>query len=248
MLKKLTISFVILSAILFSASESDAAIRKVAKQYNFISVYGGFSKPHGQYDGLTWEKFFGFRDIDGDEIYDNTFHFGVNYGALVKGHFMYSLGFRYTKHAVKDTVYLARDVFDPADGFYYDYFNDYTSLDQTIGQFDFEVDINYMPLDLDNSRFSPYFGIGGKMGITNTRFNGLFYDATDDIYYEFENENDFTFNFNLNFGAEFVLWQSTGGKPGFVTLASINSYDLLSNDDKPRYLNIGGALKYYFRN
>lgn len=247
MFKKLTYSLIILSILLISVPKTEAAIQKVAKKYNFISVYGGYSNPYGQYDGLTWEKFLGYKNIDADEIYDNSFHFGVKYGSVIKGHYSIDLGFRYTKHAVKDTVYLARDVYDPSDGFVYDYFNDYTSLDQRIGQFDFELDLNYLFMDLDKSLFTPYVGIGGKMGITNTHFNGLFYDEAEDTYYEFENENDFTFNINLNFGAEFKIWQAQYNR-SFVTLASINSLDLLSNDDKPRYLNIGGALKYYFRN
>lgn len=247
MFKKLTWSLLTLFFILLAAPESDGAIRKVAKRYNFVTLYGGYSNPYGSYDGLTWEKFYGFKDIDADEIYDNSFHFGLQYGAIYKGHYAFDVGFRYTKHAVKDTVYLARDVYDETDGLYYDYFLDYASLDQRIGQFDLEMDMNYYLTDLDVATISPYVGIGVKLGVTNTRFNGLFYDAEQDTYFEFENENDFTYNFNINFGAEVKIWQSDT-KPAYLTLASINSVDLLSNDDKPRYFNIGGALKYYFRN
>lgn len=203
------------------------AITRVARSQNWIEAYAGGGTPTGQYNGLPGLAEGDFIinnalvDVDGGDVYDNSFHFGLAYGRTQGKHFSMSFGFRFTNHSLQDTIPLTTD----------------TVLlvpdDLTLRQYDLELDVYYYPLDLNRSYVNPYVGLGVKGGITSADIKG------------FDSENDLTGGLCLNFGLEVTLWRDPGRAS--VALASVNSWDFLASGDRPRYLNFGGALKYYFR-
>ena len=63
---------------------------------------------------------------------------------------------------------------------------------------------------------------------------------------DYADENELKFTVSVNFGADIKVWTAPSGR-SYVALSSVNSWDLLASGQRPRYLNIGGAIKYYFR-
>ncbi len=196
------------------SSIADAALVRVAKRYNYLTFFGGYSSPIGEYDGVgdtDFEDPLG-RDvsIDADDLYDPTFHVGVNYGQLRNNHIAFNVGFRYTK--VKHQL-------------------DFNVADVNINQYDIDLELNYLPLNLTKEIFSPYVGAGINAGLTSIGADG------------YENENHTDIAASVNAGMEFVVGRFPNG---FLTLASINSYTFWNSQNRPKYINIGGGLKYYF--
>ena len=219
---------VILLALVFAISSfSEAAIKRVAKQWNVIEIYGGYSSPIGSYHRIGATD---FRiesghvfDIDADKVYDPTFHLGLTYGQLRGGHLLYSIGFTYTKIETLDTFYA-----DPYNAFYF------IGVKPSFNQYDIDFNLNFLAANISRAPIAPYVGIGFHGGITSQTTPG------------YESENWLTLAASLNFGADIKLWGAPKNR-SFVTLSSINSVDILGSDQRPRYLNFGVGLKYYFR-
>jgi hypothetical protein len=198
---------------------ADAALVRVPKRYNYLTFFGGYSSPIGEYDGvgdLDFSRFGTDVSVDGSDAYDATYHFGFNYGQLRNNHIAFGIGFRYTDvphsiHELEVDIVLIEDVI--------------------IRQYDLDLDLNYFPLDLTKEVFSPYVGVGINAGITH-----LGGDRLESRYYT-------DIAASVNGGMEFVVGRFTNG---FVTLASINSYTFWNSQNRPKYINIGGGLKYYF--
>ncbi len=219
-------------AILILTASQVAALGRVARRYNVIDFYGGTSSPVGKYDGLAgFVDFYDAddrpTDVDGDVLYDPTFHLGFNYGQLRNDKMLVTVGFRWTKiEAINlwglNTV--GREglaiLLDPRK--------------PSINQYDFDFNFNFMFLSIAQGSFAPYVGVGFRAGVTSVTAKG------------FESESRLNTVLAGNFGAEFKLWENAK-KRAFLTVASVNSYDLLSSGDRPRYFNLGAALKYYFR-
>ena len=106
MLRKTVPVWMGLLLLVIGSSVSEGAIRRVAKRLNVLEFYGGYSQPFGNYHTIGSIDFVNniglLTDIDADRVYDPTVHFGINYGQL-RGHWLYSIGFRYTKIETKDT-------------------------------------------------------------------------------------------------------------------------------------------------
>ena len=84
------------------------------------------------------------------------------------------------------------------------------------------------------SSFSPYAGVAVKGGLTRISQTGYSDDHIADIALA------------VNFGADIRIWSSADARQ-FLTLSSVNSYDLFGSNNRPLYFNVGGAIKYYFR-
>lgn len=212
-----------LAVILLCSAIADAAIYRTSKRYQVFTVEGGFANPIGEYGTLT--PYQGFVDpfgrpvdIKADELYNNSGFFGLSYGWLVNDHGFASVGFRYTPISV-DSYW---------EGEYLADYGEVFDLDQ----FDITFDLNYYLANPMKSGFSPYAGLGFTGGLTS---------LSSDTY---EAENDVTFSLGLNFGADFVVW--SGGNDRAVALSSINSLQLLASDIRPKYLQIGLGLKFFF--
>ena len=216
--------FLAFSSVIILVSSSSFAVSKTSRLTNFVDFYVGSSSPTGFRDGLPDVEFFDNNrnvEVESDKIYDNTFHLGLSYGQLTSKHLLWSLGLHYTDHKVADTIPLSDSIgiellYNP-----------------TYRQLDIDFNFNLYLLDLTKSGFAPYAGLGLHGGIL--RIN-------DDI-----NQSDYSANLGMsvNFGADIKVWKSADTRT-FVTLSSVNSYDFYGSSDRPKYLNIGGAIKYYF--
>ncbi len=224
MFRKCIVSVVILVAVLVCVAPAQAIERTVIR-YNTLCVYGGLSQPIGTNNGTV---FYNFSDgsgrqfnVDSKDLYEEGFHLGSNYGKIVGGHWMVTLGFRYTSHEVKDPIV--------GDGIA-------VSLPErpTYRQYDVDLNLDYYFMNLRYSTFSPYFGLGIHPGVQADHFKA------------FKDEYDATFALGLNFGAEVKIYTDRKNGP-YLTLASINNWNFLATSDRPRHLNIGGGLRYYFR-
>ena len=203
-------------------------ITRVAKRLNLLEIYGGAGLPTGQYSDIpAIDLLFIINnrvvDVDASDIYNTAYYFGINYGQLKNGHYLVSLGFQFTDFALQDTILLPLDTVL--------IFPDKPHL----RQYDISLNLNYLINDLSQIPWSPYVGLGFQAGIASLTSR------------QFETENDANIALNLNFGAEISLFKGDKGRQR-VSLASINSYNLVATNDRPRELNIGGGIRFWFSN
>ena len=211
--------------IVFAISSTSSAITRVARKLNMMDIYAGGSIPWGTYNGTPGDKFIleGQRyEFDGDQVYDNGFFIGFDYGQLFSEHFLFTVGFCYTHQPLKDTIQNDEVAFF------------YTEGAPTLHLYDLNVNLNYLFANLYDFPVSPYVGVGIQPGIASTSLEG---------YYS---RNELTFGMSVNFGAEFKIFTAPSGR-SFVTLASDNSWNFVGSNDRPKFFNIGGAIRYYFR-
>ncbi|MEW6412230.1 MAG: hypothetical protein AB1483_07130 [Candidatus Zixiibacteriota bacterium] len=231
MIRKVLAITMATAAICFAASStSEAAITKVAKRLNVLEFYGGYAHPVGSYDGIDIIDFLDSQDrlveLDADQVYDPGFYFGFNYGQLRSNHILVSLGFRWTHINTLDTFYT--DPLVPNYGWAF------VPETPTFNLYDLDLNVNYFFLDPSVSVVAPYVGLGAHAGILS---------VSGDLI---ETENDLKFAMGLNFGADFTFWKAPGGR-SMMALSSVNEWVVAGSIDRPKYLNFGAALKYYFR-
>lgn len=192
------------------------AVTKIPKTLNFLSISGGINSPVGTVEGIPGNKFLGGGTLF---VFDAT-------DAYENANFLsFDYGQVYFRH-------LSLSV-----GFYYigHSFRDsiFDGVTPKLKQYDLAVKSHYLLNDLRSSFWTPYAGLSLLSGFTTVDWGGA------------ENENRLTLALGIDFGAEVKLHKFSYSK-GFLTLASVNSYNFLTTGDRPQYLQIGGALKYYY--
>ena len=221
---RITKIFIILAvALALLPIENVNAITRTTRTFNFVEFYAGSSMPQGTYTGLPDFDFIingSLVDVDAEDVYDNSFHLGFGYGRLRGSHLLYSLGFKYTKHDVLDSIPLTPTA--------------YAVSPFTYNQYDLDFDLNYMLTDISKSSFSPYVGAGVQAGLLTISSDG------------FETESEATLSLSINFGGDMKIWSAGDGR-SFITLSSANSYDFYGSNQKPKYLNLGFGFRYFFR-
>lgn len=220
-MKRIIITLLVVTAIIATAtSSSDATIKRVASRYNIMNFYGGYADPHGEYDqsGLVY-----FEDNQ-DNPYD------------IKGDSLYNptyyLGIDYGTLYGRHILYMIGFRFTEHSA--KDWLFDEINFEYKLRQYDIEFNANYYLLDLVESPWSPYIGAGVQSGFTTYSVKG------------FDNDSQLKFAFSLNLGFDIKLFQAPN-KRSYVTLASMNNYNLLASDNRPKYLNVGLGLRYFFR-
>lgn len=225
MSKLLKAGFLVLVCVLI-AVPADGSMVRVARRYTVVDFNGGYSTPIGKYGGIGVIDFENSRgqtvELDADRVYDPTFHVGLNYGQLRNNHMQWAIGFRYTKVNQLDRFVVEDQTLK------------FAPEKPSIHQLDIDFNFNYLLTNITEGWIAPYAGIGTRAGLTTFSAEGV------------ESESEINLGVCLNFGAEVKLWQHPQGR-SFVTFASVNSYDFWASGDKPRFFNIGGAVKYYFR-
>jgi hypothetical protein len=229
-------------AFMFAAPAGQAGISRVAKRLNMIDFYAGGSMATGKYGGLGqthWDDlanaFFPNPKVDGSNLYGSSYHLGFDYGQLRYNHLLLAVGFRYTKVELKDSV---RIPFEDPEAVHWLRGDFYSG----VNLYDLSFDMNYFLTNATTSTFSPYVGLGLKAGLMVFST-----DARDEESgLEYADENELKFTTSLNFGADMRVYSAPSGR-SFATISSVNSWDILGTGGRPRYLNIGGAIKYYFR-
>ena len=205
--------------------ENVSAITRTTRTLNFVEFYAGSSMPQGTYTGLPDYNFIingSLVDVDAKDVYDNSLHFGLSYGQLRGSHLLYSLGFKYTRHNVKNIIPISVDTVVLVDS------------STNYNQFDLDFNLNYMITDITKSPFAPYVGIGVQAGLLSISGGG------------FQSQNEVMLGLRLNFGGDLKIWSANDGT-SLLTLSSLNSYDFYGSNQKPKYLNLGVGLRYYFR-
>jgi len=202
------------------------AIERVAPSFYMVEGYGGYAAPIGSYTGTAVSDFtYSGRlyEAEGSDIYDDGFGMGATYGKLIRGHWLASVGLRYIRHNAKDTIVIEGENF----GFI-------MPETPTYSQWDFDINANYQFLNPQFSPVAPYLGVGVHPGVTAGTFR------------VFDAEYEFNIALGVNFGADFKIWSASDNR-AFVTLSSINSLDIVSSGTRPRHLNVGGGLRYFFK-
>lgn len=220
----------LVGVVLLCAVVPTEAVTRVAKKLNFLEIGAGYASPLGKYDHISIIDFADemgvVRDLEANRVFDPSFSVGISVGQL-RNRWLVSLGAIYTKINQLDSFLVSPS-------FYHEFAVGEMRVIPKFDQFDFRLNVNYMLGDITASDLSPYAGLGAAAGIVSRRIAGT------------ETDYDVNTLLSANFGVEFKLW-SSADKRKFVTLASVNSYDLLSSGYRPRNLNIGGAIKVYAR-
>lgn len=219
----------IVSLVCISAASTSKAISKADRKMNVLEFQLGGSQPVGErnrigsgdyeivFVGLDELPF----DLDASDIYKPAFYFSLNYGNLVKGQFYYNVGFHYVNLRHEDSL--------ETDG--YIYFN----LDEiNMNVYALDINFNYYLFNPNFSTLTPYIGLGLQSGIMSSSAEG------------YSNSNDLVYSMGVNIGVDFKIWEEQNGR-SYLTIASANQYQFAASDKRPRYFQIGGAIKYFFR-
>lgn len=219
-----------MAGILFVLSISSAdAVTRVGRRFNVLEFGAAYASPVGEYDNFGGVAFMDeydrFRRLDADRVFDPSFSISV-FGGQLRNHIYGSVGVVYTKVNQLDTIVVGGYgyVFPYADAVEFSDFH----------QWDLRLNLNYQFADITAAPITPYVGLGFAAGLIYETAPGL------------STEYDANTMFSVNFGVEFKIFDAPNARQ-FVTLASVNSYDLLSSGYRPRNLNIGGAIKIYMR-
>lgn len=201
---------------------SEARIVKVERRYNMLNIYGGYATAHGEYDWV------GLIDV-GIETSQGDILDIVEAGDLFDP--TWFVGFDY------GTIYNHHLLC--MIGFRYTEHNPQDWLVRSVGkfnyrQYDIELNANYMLFDLTKNFASPYVGAGVQAGFTSYSEEG------------FDDDSRMKLACSINFGADLKIYQNPDGR-SFVTISSMNNYNFWGTEDRPMYLNLGAALRYYFR-
>lgn len=219
---------VLLPAMLLAlGSVSEAGISRVARRLNVVELHASYAHPVGSYDHISIINFENSQgrivDLDADKVYDPTLSVGLTYGQLRGNHFLYSIGFCYTHIRTLDSFYVEPGlawIFQPET--------------PTFNQYDIDFNLNYFLSNPSVAVLAPFFGVGFHGGITS---------ETGDLI---ESENEVTVALGVNFGVDLTVWKAKDGR-SLLTLSSVNEYQVAASDDRPRYLNVGIGVKYYYR-
>lgn len=204
---------------LITAGAAEAGITRVSKRLSFVEFYAGYAKPVGTVDGYPvqyGEFLIGGDPVDADA--NDIYNTTSSFG-LRLGQIV--AGHTLVSFGLQYSNLRVLD--DP----------EWSVVPETdFETYDLDFDLNFRFLDFSSSPFSPYVGVGVLAGLIRAHGTGV------------ETEYTGTIGLTANFGAELKVWE--GGSGGAMTLASVNDYQLVATGDRPRYLNIGGALRYYF--
>lgn len=217
-------SLVILTGLLLATAVPSHAVVRAPRQMNFLEFSAGYNQPWGEYNGVpTFEFIDGGRhyEIDADDLYKSGPSFGIHYGRVAQGRLAMTIGFRYTRPELEETVDLSS--------------TRYLDLqDFNLNLYEGDINFNYYLTNLNTSPFAPYIGLGVQAGIASFSAEG------------YDSQNDFSSALGLNFGVDLTLYRNANDG-SFMTLASINNLNLFTSNDRPKNLTIGGGLRYFFR-
>jgi len=235
MLRRFVALWVVLALVLVAAPASQA-IQKVAPSWGILEVSGGFAKPVGSYDGTAFGDFTyngQLFDVPAEDLYDGGFFLKVALGVFERGHLQGTVGFGFASNNVKNPVTVRTG--DEVIEYSWTYgIGGSLVRDLKIRQYDLDLNLNYLPLDLNQTGWSPYVGVALHAGVSSLSGRDV------------QSENETNAAVGLNFGAEIRLFSDKAAR-SFVTLASVNSWDFVGTGERPRNLQLGGGLRWYFK-
>ncbi|UCC45748.1 MAG: hypothetical protein JSU65_07465 [Candidatus Zixiibacteriota bacterium] len=190
---------------------------RVARRYNVIEVFGSSAQAWGEYS-----------EVGPVSIVD-----GLGRPVKVKASVLFdpSFSFGVTYGQLRNDHWIG-DL-----GFRYLRINhnlDFAGTNVRFHQYDIDITVNYLFLRLPTSAWSPYIGASVNGGLTVQSPEG--YDTNSSL----------TFGLSANFGLDLKLWTNRKDQ-SFVTLSSVNTWNAVGSGNRPRFLQIGAGLKYWFR-
>lgn len=221
------IGLLLIPALVLTLAGPSMAITRVAPKVNILEFHGGYGMPQGTYDQIIGTDFIfptgQVADFDAENVYDNGFYFGLSYGRVIGGHWQTTVGFDFVQIGAKDSIAQAG----------YDYYITFPEKN-TLRSYDINLKAVYGLNDLVNSSWSPFLGLGMTGGLSTLSAEG------------YESESNATYALSVDFGLDAKIWHDVEDRT-FVTISSINSYELAGSGDRARLLRIGGGIKYFFR-
>lgn len=197
--------------------QADAKISRVAKRMGFIELHGSYANPIGTINGFP---------IDGGEFFDQGRHVESDAKDTYGGTGSFGLRFGAMRGGITQfSLGLRYTKFAYVDKPEWSLTPEYD-----FSSFDFDMDFNVRMLNFRTSNFSPFIGIGTGAGLIRAHAKGL------------NSEYTISFVMMANFGVEMKLWENPDAA---LSLASVNSYQFIATNDRPRYFTIGAALRYY---
>ena len=217
------------SALMLTLAGSTAAITRVAPKVNILEFHAGYGMPQGTYDQIIGTEFlfdpYEIVDFDADRVYNNAFYFGLNYGQVIGGHWQATVGFDFAQSKLENPIEQIIGYYLYSVGFL---------GDPTWRSYDLNLKAVYGLNDLVNSSWSPFLGLGVTGGLSTLSAKG------------YESQSNATYALSVDFGLDAKIWHDVEDRT-FVTISSINSYELVGSGDRARLLRIGGGIKYFFR-
>lgn len=192
-----------------------------------FEVYGAIGSPTGSIDHLgdiTFRNRFRQINIHASDVYRPSYSVGLTVGTLQMGHWQNSIGFKYSRLHVKDTIFYPRG--DSAI-----VFNDEDFPKPNFNQYELRANSNWQFYDLRSVGWTPYVGFGLGVGLISQSLEG------------YDSHNEINAGLFMNFGAEFRVWNDGAGN--LATLASMNSWEFAGSGYRPKTLSFGLGFKIY---
>lgn len=209
---------IVASAFLF-APEDSQAVKKVSRMMNSVEFFGGSASPHGEYNGMVDVDFVDQNDM----LVDIDAKDFLDNSLFLGVNYGALLGGRsLLQLGFRFTNHnIDKSVIDV--GVDYHYFN-----------LDLDWSYKFYFMDLNKSSFSPFIGGSAQTGFTTVNYEG------------YDTERNFDIVLSANFGADLKVWSSPNGR-AYLTLSSTNDYNFTSTNNRPKYLDVGLGLKYFFQ-
>ncbi|MCP4684047.1 MAG: hypothetical protein GY867_01240 [bacterium] len=205
--------------LVLTVGSSAFGIQRRAARWSVVEGYGGAASPLGTYDNIAGIPFVDQLDQPIEVDAEDVYDPGYYFG--------FNIGQMRNGHLLMNLGFRYTKA-NLDDGLEF-------SVDRPkIGLYDLELNLNWNFIDLQYSPWTPYVGLGFHGGLVRQN------------YRDFADEYETTMDLGLNFGADVKVWTSSDSR-SFVTLSSTNSWTFLASDERPRSLNIGGGLKYFFK-
>ncbi len=236
--------FRVLCIVLLAAMVADAsALTRKERSYTFFELSGSATSPVGDYTRIGVIDFLDAanfpRALDADEVWDNGFSIGLAAGRLTGNNFAASIGIRFTRATTPDAGRFRFD--DGSTVSFEDYavpgpvvgdtvFYSWVPEVPTFNVWDLELNLAWYLLSPTQSPIAPWFGAGGQVGLLAQTLDG------------FESEYYVSTGINLNAGVEFVFGRSPRGA---WSVSPQVSWNAVATNDRPQYLHIGAAVRYW---
>jgi hypothetical protein len=185
--------------------------------------------PQGTHKGMPGSP---FATDDGDilefnapNVYKDGYYLGIGIGQVMDGAWFASVGFDYARNEVQRPI---------EQRFGDDIFSTTMERGTTYRQYDLTFRTSYSFIDLDHNPMSPFVGLNGSAGLQVLSAPG------------YASNNEFDFGLGLDFGLDFKVW-SASDKRSFMTVSSMNSWNLVSTGARVSHLSVGAGIRYFYK-
>ncbi len=216
-------------ALICVISGQTSAIERVAARMGYMEVSSSYAMPLGSYNGIPGMPFEfdagSTFSYDANRVYNDGFGVGLTFGKAYISNWRIAVGFDYARNKIKNPISQAGGLYEYTIAF---------MDDPTYHQSDVKLHCAYAPLNLTESYWTPFVGLGASLGLGSVSTPGY--------------QTDYQFNTSLaaDFGLDVKLWTAPD-KRSFVTFSSINSWTFVATGDRIKHLQVGGGLRYFFK-